>query len=40
MAIQYKKNNAVFSDVVSVDEAETLLEWLQKKNSVRVDFSS
>jgi len=40
MAIQYNKNTAVFSDVVSVDDAETLLEWLQKKKSVRVDFSS
>jgi len=40
MAIQYKKNTAVFSDVVSVDEAEPLLEWLQKKTSIRVDLSS
>ena len=40
MAIQYKKNSAVFSDVVSVDEAEALLEWLQRKKSVRIDFSS
>jgi hypothetical protein len=40
MAIRYKKNTAVFSDVVSVDEAEPLLEWLQKKASVRVDLSS
>jgi len=40
MAIHYRKNNAVFSDVVSVDDAETLLEWLQTKKSVRVDFSA
>jgi len=40
MAIEYKKNLALFSDVVSVDEAEALLEWLQKKSSARVDFST
>lgn len=40
MAIEYKKNHAVFSDVVSVDEAEALLEWLQKKSAARVDLSA
>ena len=40
MGIQYKKNLAVFSDVVSVDEAETLLEWLQKKPAARIDLSA
>jgi hypothetical protein len=40
MAIEYKKNQAVFSDVVSVDEAEPLLDWLQNKNSPKIDLSS
>jgi hypothetical protein len=39
MAIEYTKNQAVFKDVVSVEEAETLLVWLQKKSSARVDFA-
>jgi hypothetical protein len=40
MPIEYKKNLAVFSDMVSVEEAETLLEWLQKKSAARVDLSA
>ena len=30
----------VFHDVVSVEEAEGLLEWLQKKPSAKVDLAS
>jgi hypothetical protein len=40
MAIEYKKNRAVFTDVVSVEEAETLLEWLQKKSAAKVDLAA
>lgn len=40
MAIAYKKNLAIFSDVVGVEEAEALLEWLQKKAAARVDFAA
>lgn len=40
MAIEYRKSLAVFRDVVSVEDAETLLEWLQKKPSARADFSA
>ena len=40
MAIEYKKNLAVFSDVVSVEDAEALLEWLQKKSAAHVDLSA
>ena len=36
MVIEYKKNQAVFSDVVGVDEAEGLLEWLQKKPGAKL----
>ena len=31
MPIDYKKNQALFRDIVSVEEAEGLLEWLQNK---------
>jgi hypothetical protein len=40
MAIEYKKSLAIFRDVVSVDDAETLLDWLQKRPAARVDFSA
>jgi hypothetical protein len=40
MAIEYRKSLAVFMDVVSVDDAEALLEWLQKKPSASADFSA
>ena len=40
MTIEYKKNLAVFSDVVSVEEAEALLEWIQKKSAARVDLAA
>ena len=35
MSIEYKKNLVNFKDVVSVDEAEGLLEWLQKKRQLK-----
>jgi len=40
MAIEYRKSLAVFRDVVSVEDAEALLEWLQKKPAARADFSA
>jgi hypothetical protein len=39
MPIEFKRNRAVFHDVVGVEEAETLLEWLQKKPSAKVDLA-
>ena len=39
MPITYKKNQALFADVVSVEEAEGLLEWLLKKPAGKVDLS-
>ncbi|RIZ66207.1 MAG: hypothetical protein D0531_05750 [Methylococcales bacterium] len=39
MAIEYKKNQALFVDVVSVDEAETFLDWLQNKPNAKIDLS-
>ncbi len=39
MAITYKKNVALFDEVVSVEEAESLLEWLQKNPKGKADLS-
>jgi hypothetical protein len=39
MAIEYEKDRAVFGEVVSVDEAEALLEWLQKNPAAHIDLS-
>jgi len=40
MTIEYTKKQAVFSDVVSVDDAEVLLQWLQKKTAGRIDLAA
>ena len=40
MPIEFKRSSAVFRDVISVEEAEGLLEWLQKKPSAKVDLAS
>jgi anti-anti-sigma regulatory factor len=39
MAILYKKNKALFHGQVSAEEAEALLEWLQKTKHAEVDFT-
>ena len=36
MPIEYKKNQATFVEVATVDEAEPLLAWLQDKKSPRI----
>jgi hypothetical protein len=36
MSIEFKKNQAAFRGVVTVEEAEALLEWLQKRPAARV----
>ena len=38
MPIEYKKKLAVMYAVVSVDEADGLLDWLQNKPGAKVDF--
>ena len=38
MPIEYKKKQVLFRDIVSVDEAEGLLEWLQNKPAAKVDL--
>jgi hypothetical protein len=40
MPIEFKKTRAVFRDVVSVEEAEGLLEWLQTKPAAKADLSA
>ncbi len=40
MAIKYKDNTAVFEDVVSVEEAEGLLEWVHNTPEARIDMSN
>jgi len=39
MSIEFKKNRVIFRDVARVEEAEALLEALQKKPSAKVDLS-
>jgi hypothetical protein len=39
MAITYKKNVAQFDGVASVEEAEDLLEWIQKNPKGKVDLA-
>ncbi len=38
MPIEYNKRVAIFQGVVGVDDAEPLLEWLQKKPSAKLDL--
>ena len=40
MPIEFKKNRAIFRDEVSVEEAEGLLEWLQKRPTAKADLSA
>lgn len=40
MSLEFKKNQVLFKDVVSVEDAESLLEWLQQKPAAQVDFSA
>jgi hypothetical protein len=40
MPIEFKKDRVVFRDVVRVEEAEALLEALQKKPSTKVDLAA
>jgi hypothetical protein len=40
MSIEFRKNRVIFRDVARVEEAEALLEALQKKPSAKVDLSA
>lgn len=39
MALELKKTRAALRDVVSVEDAEALLEWLQKRSAAKLDLS-
>jgi len=39
MAIEYRDNEVVFSDIVGVEDAEVLLAWLQGREGVQADFA-
>lgn len=40
MPIEYKKTIAALQDVVTVEEAEGLLEWLQQRRTPRVNLAA
>jgi hypothetical protein len=40
MPIEFKKNHAIFREEVGVEEAEGLLEWLQKRPTAKADLSA
>lgn len=39
MPIQYDGNKAVFKDIVTVEEAESLVQWLQDQQKPEIDVS-
>jgi hypothetical protein len=39
MAIRYLKKHAALEDIVTVEDAETLLEWLKKQTKPAVNLS-
>jgi hypothetical protein len=40
MPIEFMLDKVIFRDVASVDEAEALLEWLQKTSNATVDLAA
>lgn len=40
MPIEYKKNQVVFSEIATVEDAEGLLQWLQNKPAAKVDLGA
>jgi hypothetical protein len=40
MALEFQKKQVLFKGVVGVEEAETLLAWLQKKPGASADLSA
>jgi hypothetical protein len=40
MPIIFKKNKIVFTDIASGEDAELLLEWLQKHPKGKIDLSA
>lgn len=40
MSIEFRKKQVLFKGVVGVEDAENLLEWLQKKSGISADLSA
>lgn len=40
MSLEFRKKMVVLTDVVGVEDAEQLLQWLQNKTSAKVDLSA
>ena len=40
MSIEFTNDQAIFREVASVEEAESLLEWLQKTPDARIDLAA
>jgi hypothetical protein len=40
MPVVYKKNSAVFSEVVGAEDAEELLEWLSKHAKGKINLAA
>jgi hypothetical protein len=40
MPIEFTTDRAIFRDVASVEEAESLLEWLQRTSNATVDLAA
>lgn len=39
MGIEYKRNQAYFKDMVTADDAEPFLDWLQKQKKAKISLS-
>lgn len=39
MALEFKKNKAIFKEIVNVEEAEPLFEWFLKVKKPEVDMT-
>ncbi len=39
MSVEYKRGTAYLRDAVTVEDAESLLEWLQARKKPKVDLS-
>lgn len=40
MPIEYKRNQALFRDIATVEEAEGLLEWLHRKPTAKLHLGA
>ncbi len=40
MSVEYRSNQVLLSGVVGVEQAESILDWLQQTENVKVDMSA